>query len=58
MIEHQLCKEYPALTPLNIEDMRFGTVIRLYSDVRSVQLREKELSDPDRVIRRPATSWF
>jgi hypothetical protein len=59
MVVHQLCKEYPALSPYQLEEKSFYDVIRLYADVRRMQIREKKINDPDRVIRRPAgDDWF
>ena len=60
LICHQLSKEYTALNPRSLEDWSFGDVIRLYADMRAVQIKEKQLSDPNykRVIRRPATTWY
>lgn len=59
LIIHQLSKEYPALSPYDLEKRSFHDVIRLYSDVRRVQIKTAELSDPDRVIYRPAgDNWF
>ena len=45
--------------PPMIDEMTFVDVIGLYSKVRKYQIREEELSDPNRVIRRPAgDDWF
>lgn len=41
-----------------INEEKFVDVIDLYADIRRSQIREKRLSDPDRVIMRPATNWF
>lgn len=58
-LNYQLCKEFPALTPYEIDSKPFDKVIELYSDIRTMQLREKKQSDPNRVIRRPAgDDWF
>jgi len=58
-INYQLCKEFPALTPYEIDDRTFVEVIDLYADVRALQIREEKLNDPNRVIRRPAgDKWF
>jgi hypothetical protein len=47
------------MTPFDVEEKTFVSVIDLYSEVRKLQIREKKLSDPNRVIRRPASdSWF
>lgn len=59
MISYQLCKEFPALSPYEIEDRTFCEVIHLYSDVRRMQIRDKKNKDPNRIIRRPAgDNWF
>lgn len=62
-IEYNLCKEFPAMTPMQVDEMAFHDVIRLYSKVRTYQIREEEIKDiltnPNRVIRRPAgNNWF
>jgi hypothetical protein len=42
-----------------VDERSFVSVIELYADVRRLQIREKKLNDPNRVIRRPASdSWF
>ena len=51
------------MSPIQVDEMTFHDVIRLYSKVRAVQIREEEIHDiltnPNRVIRRPAgDSWF
>nr|DAS45616.1 MAG TPA: hypothetical protein [Caudoviricetes sp.] len=56
-----MCKEFPALTPYDVEKKTFHDVIRLYSDVRAMQIRENdgEKSKKDTIIRRPAgNNWF
>lgn len=59
VIEYSLVKEYPALSPFDIDDTSFMKVIDLYSDTRKMQIRVKKESDPNRVIRRPAgDDWF
>jgi hypothetical protein len=62
-MEYNLCKEFPAMTPMQVDDMTFHDVIRLYSRIRKVQIRDDEIKDiltnPNRVIRRPAgDDWF
>ena len=58
-IEYSLTKEYPALSPFDIEDKSFFKVIDLFADTRRVQIETKKLSDPNRIIRRPAgDGWF
>lgn len=59
MIEYSLSKEYPALTPFEIEERTFFSVIDLFIDTRKMQIRAKKVSDPNRVIRKPASdNWF
>ena len=66
IIAYQLCKEFPALSPYDIDEKRFRDVIKLYSDVRTMQIRESKIqkeiekaNDPNRIIRRPAgDDWF
>lgn len=42
-----------------IDETSFYKVLDLFSDTRKMQIREKKLSDPNRVIRRPAgDDWF
>ena len=58
---YQLCKEFPALSPYEIEETPFVDVIRLYADVRALQIREEKENDPNvkRVIRKRAgDDWF
>lgn len=57
--EYTLCKEYPALSPWEIEQRKFKEVIRLIADTRTVQIGAKKTADPDHVIRRRAgDNWF
>lgn len=62
-IEYNLCKEFPAMSPPQVDDMTFHDVIHLYSKVRRLQLREEDIHDiltnPHRKIMVPAgDSWF
>jgi hypothetical protein len=58
-IEYSLTKEYPALSPFDIEERSFFQVIDLFADTRRAQIQIKKESDPNRVIRRPAgDDWF
>lgn len=58
-IEHSLCKEYPALTPFDIEKESYYKVMDLFADTRKLQIRDKKETDPTRTIRRPAgDNWF
>lgn len=59
VLEYNLTKEFPALSPFDIEESAFEEIIELYADVRTVQIRAEKENDPDRVIRRPAgNNWF
>jgi hypothetical protein len=62
---YQLCKEFPAFTPLQLENERYHKVIALYADTKKVQMRyekqkaEAETQPHSGVIRRPAgDTWF
>jgi hypothetical protein len=60
---YQLCKEFPAFTPLQLENERYHKVITLYADTKKVQMRyEKQKAETQShsgVIRRPAgDTWF
>lgn len=57
-ISHHISREYGAFTPLLINEKKFVEIIDLYADIRRTQIREKRLSDPDRVVMKPATTWF
>jgi hypothetical protein len=47
------------LSPYEIDSRSFFEVIDLYADVRAMQIRENELNDPNRVVRRKAgDDWF
>ena len=58
LIAHNLCKEYQALRPFEVDEQPYCEVIKLFAELRRAQIREKKMSDPDRIIRRPATNWF
>lgn len=63
LINYQLCKEFPALSPYDVDDKSFHAVIKLYSEVRIMQMNEEGLQEkennPNRVIRKPAgDNWF
>ena len=61
MINHQLCKEYPALSPYDVDEKPYATVIDLYSDVRKMQLASEKNVTPqgNKIIRRKAgDDWF
>lgn len=58
-IEYSLTKEYPALSPFDIEDRSYFDVIDLFADTRRTQIQVKKETDPNRIIRRPAgDDWF
>lgn len=65
-LEYQLCKEFPALSPYELEHRTFSEVIRLYSRVRDMQIRQNRQAEKqirhagnDTVIRRRAgDNWF
>ena len=51
------------MTPYDVEKKSFHDVIRLYSDVRAMQIREtkreNDKGNDNKVIRRPSgDSWF
>lgn len=71
ILSFQLCKEFPAMTPLDIDEKSFDAVIDLFADVRTMQIREKKKENKrglfskkktkknEQIIRRPAgDSWF
>lgn len=66
MLEYNLCKEFPSLTPLSIEKEGFYDIIDLYIDLRGLQIREETETHKNtkkvngkRLVRRPAgDSWF
>ena len=66
VVEYNLAKEFPALSPFEIEDKAFFEIVDLYSDMRRMQIQFKKdmITDPDqetktKVIRRPAgDDWF
>ena len=58
-IEYLLSKDYPAFTPFDIEEESFFRILDLFADTRRMQIQEKKLNDPNRVIMRPAgDDWF
>lgn len=66
MLEYNLCKEFPSLTPLSIEKEGFDDIIDLYIDLRGLQIREETVTEKNtkkvkgkRLVRRPAgDNWF
>lgn len=58
-INYQICKEFPALSPYDVDARTFIEVIDLFCDLRKLQIRQAAMNDPDRVIRRPAgDDWY
>ena len=62
-IEYQLCKEFPAFKPFDIEDTAYHDVIKLYADVRQLQINNNlnNVSDETgkKIIRKKAgDDWF
>ena len=56
---YYICKELPAYKIKDLTDDFFVDVIDLYSDIRTMQITEKKMNDPNRIIRRPASdTWF
>lgn len=43
-MSHNLCKEYPALSPFEVDDMSYSDVIDLYSDIRTMQISDNKKS--------------
>lgn len=42
-----------------VDNERFADIIKIYSDVRRMQIKEQKANDPNRIIRRPAgDDWF
>ena len=61
-LEYNLCKEYPAMTPFELENTSFFEVIDLFIDTKKMQMRIEEIREEpkkEKVIRRPAgDDWF
>ena len=68
-VEYQLCKEFPALSPFDIEKRTFHEIINLYARLRDMQIRQNRQAEKqirhtgkageDVVIRRRAgDNWF
>lgn len=64
-MSYSLCKEFPALTPFDIDDKPYHDVIVLFGEVRTMQKRIKKYNkkhytkDGKKIIRRPASdNWF
>lgn len=56
-----MCKEYPALSPYDVDETPYGRVIDLYCDMRKMQIASKKNVNPQgaTVIRRKAgDDWF
>lgn len=66
MLEYNLCKEFPSLTPLSIEKEGFYDIIDLYIDLRNLQIQQEIENNKNtkkvngkRLVRRPAgDDWF
>ena len=58
-IKYQICKEFPALSPYEIDGKKYGDVMGLFRDLRTSQIRQAKLNDPNRVIRKKAgDNWY
>lgn len=61
-MSYQLCKEFPAFTPFAIDLEPYHRVIRLYADVRRLQIRESHdktnTNAPTVIRRRAGDNWF
>lgn len=60
-MKYNLCKEFPALSPLQLDSTSFHRVIKLYADLRKRQIKEKQNYDPvtgERIVYRKATTWY
>lgn len=59
-IAYQLCKEFPAWTPLAVECESYHKIIDTYSEVRKLHIRvKKQSNEKPKMIRRPAgDDWF
>lgn len=64
-MNYTLCKEFPSLSPFDIDSKSYHDVIVLFGEVRTLQKNiEKEqkrntTKDGRRIIRRPASdNWF
>ena len=65
MMSYQICKEFPAFTPVAVDDIPFFDVVDLYSDLRIFQIRDNRNTKVDkngnkeRIIRKKAgNDWF
>lgn len=62
MILYNISKEFPALSPLSLENESFHRVIGLYSDILKVHKNDKKQTQSEpkkKVIRRQAgDDWF
>lgn len=60
-MSYQLCKEFPAFTPLIIERETYHKIVTLYANVRKLQIRngDSDTTAQPKVIRRKAgDDWF
>ena len=63
MLNYQLCKEFPALTPYEVDEKPYHEVIELYSEVRTLQMNQEKRNpitdNGTKIIRRKAgDDWF
>ena len=67
-INYNLCKEFPAFTPFEIDDRSFHDVIKLYGEVRTMQINSNKESknvsissntdDKGRIRVKAGDNWF
>ena len=63
-MQYNLCKEYPALSPFDIDNTAFFDVLDLFERTRKMQIRIQDKIDEIKenkvqIIRRPAgDDWF
>jgi len=58
-MSYQLCKEFPAFTPFDIECEKYHKVVMLYANIRKMQIREnKKDVEPNVIKRRAGDDWF
>ena len=61
-INYQLCKEFSGLSPFDVDNQPFFEVIKIYGEVRALQIREnlnENNPNENKVIRRKAgDDWF
>lgn len=64
-IEYQLCKAYPSLSPLDLDEKRFCDVIKLFANTKKLleknkqeEKEETKVVNGETLIKRPATNWY